>query len=185
MTVVTDIPMIPRIMADANIPSRVDALKLVDINQEFDGYIKSQKLPRLMQAVVSAEPDIWVRAIFARDAENYRTISGECRLPVTVICQRCLGNVEITLEGQFEAGLVFDDEQAKQLPRRLEPVEVSADEPLAFWDVIEDELLLSLPEFPSHDFGTCEAVKHNLNQDAEEVVERENPFDVLAKLKQK
>lgn len=172
-------------MADANIPCRVDALKLVDINQEFDGFIESQKLPRLMAAVVGAEPKVWVRASFARDAENYRTIEGECRLTVTMTCQRCLGDVEITLEGKFKAGLVFDDEQAKQLPRRLEPVEVSADEHLRLWDVIEDELLLSLPEFPSHDFGTCEAVKHNLKQEVEETVERENPFDVLAQLKQK
>lgn len=172
-------------MADANIPSRVDALKLVGLNQHFEGYIESQNLPRLMAAVVGAEPKVWVKATFARDAENYRTIVGECRLKVTMVCQRCLGEVDIALNGQFEAGLVFDDEQAKQLPRRLEPVEVSADEPLMFWDVIEDELLLSLPDFPSHDFGSCETVKHNLKQEVEEVVERENPFDVLAQLKQK
>ena len=172
-------------MADANIPCRVDALKLVGINQQFEGYIESQNLPRLMAAVVSAEPKVWVKATFERDAENYRTIVGECRSTVTMVCQRCLGEVDITLEGQFKAGLVFDDEQAKQLPRRLEPVEVSADEPLMFWDVIEDELLLSLPEFPSHDFGSCETVKHNLKQEVEEVVERENPFDILAQLKQK
>lgn len=185
MTVVSDIPIIPRIMADANIPKRVDALKLVGLNQQFDGVIESQQLTRLSAAVVRCQPTVSVKLVFCRDAENHRTISGECQAVVTMICQRCLGEVELTLNSQFEVGLVFDDEQAKQLPRRLEPVEVSADEHLLLWDVIEDELLLSLPEFPNHDFGTCDTVKTDMNTETVVEEKRDNPFDVLAQLKQK
>ena len=70
--------------------------------------------------------------------------------------------------------------------QRLEPVELDEEGRLYLWDVIEDELLLNLPDFPMHPQDECQALKIEPQEDiAAEEPQRSNPFDVLAQLKQK
>ena len=75
-------------------------------------------------------------------------------------CQRCLGDVRFEISAEFRLGLVFNDDQAKALPKRLEPVELDEEGRLDLWDVIEDELLLNLPDFPMHPQDECQALKN-------------------------
>ncbi|ASP39882.1 hypothetical protein CHH28_14905 [Bacterioplanes sanyensis] len=175
--------MISRTMAEAQLPKRVDAAKLVDSNQQFSAQIDSQKLGRLLAAVERCEQPVDCHIEFFRDAENHRVLKGQCKTQVTMQCQRCLGSVSLEVESEFELGLVFDDERAKQLPRRLEPVIVDEDGYFDLWQVLEDEVLLSLPPFPLHPQDECQLKQPEPDTNAEPEVERENPFSVLAQLK--
>ena len=86
----------------------------------------------------------------------------------------------------FELGLVFNDDQAKQLSRQLEPAEVDEHGMLELWEVLEDEALLALPSFPVHEQGECELRQPEPAPETTDSDEkRPNPFDVLAQLKQK
>ena len=173
-----------RTMAEAQLPKRVDAVKLVEINQQFNAEIDGNSLLRLKDAVVHCTAVVKVEVTFDRDQEANRVISGRCATEVEMVCQRCLGSVVVPVESQFELGLVFNDDQAKQLPKRLEPVEMNEDGLLELWDVIEDELLLELPAFPTHSDGECQLKQPEPETTIATDVERENPFSVLAKLKQ-
>ena len=103
-----------------------------------------------------------------------------------MICQRCLGEVSLPVTSRFQLGLVFDDDQARQLPKRLEPVELDENGQLDLWVVMEDEVLLALPAFPMHTNGECQLEQTEPEPDYTDSDEkRPNPFDVLAKLKQK
>jgi uncharacterized protein len=58
--------------------------------------------------------------------------------------------------------------------------------PLQLNEVIEDELLLALPQIPMHDEADCHAsglLKQNSSAE-DEAEQKANPFSVLAKLKQ-
>ena len=170
-------------MADAQLPKRVDVTKLVDTNQQFSAKIDSQNLDRVTAAVVSCDDAVDCQIEFFRDVENHRVLKGHCSTQVTMLCQRCLDTVSLAVTSEFELGLVFDDERAKQLPRRLEPVIVDETGYLDLWEVLEDEVLLSLPPFPLHPDGECQLKQPEPDTNAEPEVERENPFSVLAQLK--
>ena len=181
------VPIMSRTMAEARLPQRVDAAKLVELNQRFSAEIDSEKLPRLMDAVESCVEPVFCEIEFDRDEERNRVLTGSCKTQVVMICQRCLGAVTVPVESSFQLGLVFNDEQAKQLPRRLEPVELDEDARLELWETIEDEVLLALPSFPTHPESECQIKQPTPETSATEDsdVKRPNPFDVLAQLKQK
>lgn len=171
-------------MAEAKLPKCVDAVKLVDNNQQFTCSIDTKNLSRLNEAVKSCDASVSCNLHFSRDQEGKRILSGRCATRVQMICQRCLGLVSISIDSQFNLGLVFNDEQARQLPRRLDPVEMTAEGKIELWDVIEDEVLLALPEFPAHAEGECQ-IKQPEPDITDASIERNSPFDVLAQLKQK
>lgn len=174
-------------MAEAQLPKQVDAVKLVNVNQQFNAKINSENLTRL-QAAVSRSGDIVECEIeFHQDESKHRLMTGSIDTQVSMICQRCLDEVELPIHSRFQIGLVFNDEQAAQLPRVYEPVELDEDGRLNLWEVIEDEVLLALPMFPAHAEGECQlkALSEPSVETTDSSDERDNPFAVLAKLKQK
>jgi len=177
--------MMSRNMTEAPLPKRVDGVKLVDNNQILNGIIDSKQLSRLASATISCDPHIMCHVEFSRDDERHRILSGNCSAEVVMECQRCLEDVSFAINSVFELALVFNDEQAKKLPRRLEPVELDEDGRMNLWDIIEDEVLLNLPDFPMHPTGQCQAHQTEPQENTAEEIKRPNPFDVLAKLKQK
>jgi uncharacterized protein len=116
-------------------------------------------------------------------------VSGELSAPVILECQRCMGDMQVTLESRFDLGLVISDEQAQRLPKALEPFLVE-DFNADLWAMVEDELLLVLPPFPLHEREECPA-KEDLealevpeaSEEPETEQRKENPFSVLAGLK--
>ena len=171
-------------MAEAQIPHRVDAVKFVEQNQQFNGEIDSSELTRLTQSVERCLAPISVTLSFERDEERHRLLVGNCSTRVAMTCQRCLDVVEVDVSSRFELGLVFNDDQARQLPRQLEPVEMQQNGLLDLWETIEDEVLLSLPAFPAHPESECQFQQPE-PEDSNSNVQQPNPFDVLAQLKQK
>ncbi|WP_430462482.1 YceD family protein [Thalassolituus sp. LLYu03] len=172
-------------MAEAQLPKRIDAVKLVDNNQRLNASIDGSLLDRLSDAVENCVAPVHCEIHFSRDQDNNRLMTGSCHTQVVMICQRCLGNVTVPVDSSFELGLVFDDDQARQLPRKLEPVELDEQGQLDLWTVMEDEVLLALPPFPVHEHGECELKQPEPEPETEESdVKRPNPFGVLAKLKQ-
>ncbi|MAK91756.1 MAG: hypothetical protein CMI13_11040 [Oleibacter sp.] len=175
-----------RTMAEAQLPKRIDAVGFVENNQQLTGQIDSKKLLRFSEAVEDCNAPVSYILDFHRDQEGNRVITGSCNTMVVMTCQRCLGHVEVPVVSSFELGLVFNDDQAKQLSRQLEPAEVDEHGMLELWEVLEDEALLALPSFPVHEQGECELRQPEPAPETTDSDEkRPNPFDVLAQLKQK
>ncbi len=174
--------MMSRTMAEAQLPKRVDAVKLVNGNQRLNAKIDAQNLPRLQEAVLECTAPVTCEIEFHQDQEKHRLVTGNCNTKVVMTCQRCLEGVEVPVESRFQLGLVLNDEQARQLPKQLEPVELEEDGYLDLWTVLEDEVLLALPMFPTHHNETCQP-KQPEPKTTNSNIKRPSPFDVLAKLK--
>jgi uncharacterized protein len=85
------------------------------------------------------------------------------------------------LEASFELALVSGVDEVRGLPERYDPLMVS-EETIRPAELIEDELLLALPQIPVHRSDECGT---NLPREsgAEELLEQSsdaNPFAVLA-----
>ncbi|HAX09001.1 MULTISPECIES: YceD family protein [Marinobacter] len=173
------------------LPRSVDPNKLAEQNTTLEGVIPFRGLSRFREAVPGLPEDgeCSVKLSFYRDGERRRIVSGELSAPVILECQRCMGDMQVTLESRFDLGLVISDEQAQRLPKALEPFLVE-DFNADLWAMVEDELLLVLPPFPLHEREECPA-KEDLEalevpeatEEPETEQRKENPFSVLAGLK--
>jgi len=91
---------------------------------------------------------------FSRDAEGRGLISGTIRARLELSCQRCLEAVTQDFELHPHLSLVSGMDEARLLPAELDPLLVT-EELISLPDIIEDELLLALPQIPMHDPGDC------------------------------
>lgn len=170
-------------MSKHALPREVAPLKYADQGRVLSGSIALSQLPRLVDAVEDVhDGDVEAELEFSCDEQRQRLLKGQLKATVSVLCQRCLEPVSLALESSFSLGMVLNDEQARNLPRCYEPLMVEP-EHLDLYDVVEEELLLSLPMFAYHEH--CQTGLGAAKDDAIQKVKKPNPFSVLSVLKTK
>jgi len=147
-------------------------------------------LPRLRdflvaEAIEGATPACF-QITFRRDQAGRPVVLGWVRAVLPLACQRCLGVVEVGVDVAIRLLLTPEADLGRDTPEPYEPLPVIDDRvsPVA---VVEDELLLALPQVPMHPAGVCSARVHPHGLDRpgpdEAARERPNPFAVLAQWK--
>ena len=178
------------------LPASIDPWQAVARRVAFAGTVSLSALPRLAgllapEALGEASP-VEYRLAFEHDSARRPVVLGSVRALLPLECQRCLGVVEHRVEAEIRL-LLTPGEAAGDPPEPYEALPVS-DERLAPLDLIEDELLLALPQIPTHPIGLCQAGGAetqlswlNPGQDLaqgqaadDEHSGRPNPFSVLA-----
>ena len=117
---------------------------------------------------------------FGRDEARRSVALGRVQAVVPLVCQRCLGVMEHPVDAQV----------CLMLLPGADPLPVVADR-VSLADLVEDELLLALPQIPMHPLGTCrvavETAAESPGSDrpaspeiAGEAQKRPNPFAALA-----
>ncbi len=162
------------------LPRQVDPRKLVIQGAVLRGSVPAGEMNRLAAAVLSVEGLVEANLHFVRDDEGRSVVEGSVALEVRLECQRCLQPVATLLAGQVGLGIVWDEEQARSLPGRLEPW-IVASESADLHDMVEDELLLALPIAAYHDSGECRNIGTYSTGEVSDSAE--NPFGILAQLK--
>jgi len=130
---------------------------------------------------------------FDIDEGGVPRIGGNIATTLRLQCQRCLEDMKYPVSVKVRLGIVPSREAAKNLPDIYDPLVVS-DEEISIASILEDELILAMPIVAMHDIENCsqdELRSRNggkINQEAEQenlaAVKRENPFAVLAQLKE-
>lgn len=167
--------------SEITLPMQVDPRKFAQQGIELAGSIEVSALPRFSEALADTNGEVAVELVFGIDDEGAKVLTGTAKAKVHVVCQRCLEAMPLTLAGELSLAVVWDEEQANSLPKRLDPWitgEGSAD----LYEIIEEELLLNLPLVTYHE----EACVSKDSFSSGEVVEPEstkNPFSVLEQLK--
>ncbi|PLW68919.1 YceD family protein [Pseudohalioglobus lutimaris] len=168
------------------LPNTLDVRKAAARGANVSGTLGAVKLPRFQALLADESGAIDAYLAFSRDEEDRAVIALKFEADVSVECQRCLQSMPLHLAGENTLAIVWTDEQARHLPRHLEPLIVTG-EGYNLWELVEEELMLALPAFSYHDTEDCLQI---LSEYAEPAPEQEkgdkkpNPFDVLAQLKQ-
>lgn len=157
----------------------IDSLDFARNGSEISGVVPVAEMPRLLDELENSlgKLNYTVRGgVDSRSAPLLDiSIAGQCQLR----CQRCLSamdyqirlNVRLILRDQAGLDALGDDEDDCD--------SILAEAQLDVLNLLEEEVLLSLPIAPRHDdAGACQAAdgKNGLR-------EAKNPFAVLAKLK--
>lgn len=173
-------------MFSGQLPQFLDPRKLTDQGGEIRGQVRVGDLPRLREFGESLDEPVDVELTFFRDEEGHRVIEGDITTRLTMRCQRCLEPVRHDVHAQVLLGMVWGEDQMKALPERLDPYMVT-DEKMPTAALVEEELLLALPVVAVHEQCPSPLVEENATDEseAEEQDPGDNPFAVLAQLKER
>lgn len=161
----------------------IDSLDFARNGQKINGEVPIAHLPRLLDVLDNPQGVLsyTVQGVVDRQGRLALdvSISGSCQLR----CQRCLNGLGYAI--QLDTRLLLRNQAS--LDALAENVaggeeeefdSILADAHLDVLDLLEEEILLSLPIAPKHEFGDCQATD---GEDARK--EKQHPFAVLAKLK--
>ncbi len=159
---------------------------MAEIGRRFTGQLEIGSLKRLLPLLDSAAGSVDVELGFDVDEAGIKNLHGTLQATLILRCQRCLEAMEYPLKSEFHLAIIQSDSEAERLPETYEPLVVEST-PMHIMDVIEDEILLSLPHIPMHEEGTCSiepvAGETELEEQQEVGEAKPNPFAVLEKLK--
>jgi len=150
---------------------------------EIQGKLPIKQLKRLNDVLLSDTGDAQVELKFGF-AGHIPFIQGHISAELQLKCQRCMQSMQHNIDNDFKLGLVLNEEQMNNLPDDFEPYLVE-DDINHLHDMIEDELLLSLPLVAMHEFECSEHVNTQETEQDEAVdssKEKNNPFSVLKDL---
>ena len=161
------------------LPKTIKLFKFARKEASLHGDYKISAMPRISEIARNTEDRIKVALSFYLENDKTPCIKGIIKANIILDCQRCLEALPLELNVLFNLAFVRHESQAEELDTSFEIYNIGEEEDLDSIDLITDEILLSIPMAPSHDFD-C-----SLKIDKEELVEEiiKNPFDVLKNIK--
>ncbi len=176
---------------NSRLPVQIDPIRLAAARQQLYGEIEISRFTRLNELLTSSEGVVKVQFDFDVDVTKANCVTGTLVAELSLCCQRCLQPMKWPLNAEVALAFVEHEHQIDELVVDYEPYLIEST-PLMLSDMIEDEILLALPQVPLHDESVCKpAVK--VNRQAEQVeaqdnasqatAKRKNPFAALADFK--
>jgi uncharacterized protein len=168
-------------------PRRLDVEKFAGAGGELAGEWPLSTMPRLAEATHSDARAHAAGIVQWRVRGERRVVNRgaaqiwlhvEARVDLALVCQRCLQAVPTELDAKRSFMFVAGETVAAELDARSEDDILALERWLDLHQLVEDELLLSLPLVPKHD-----ACPQPLLEQAAAEVSAPNPFGVLARLK--
>lgn len=138
-----------------------DVFDLAARGSVFEGTLPVSVFPRFSELLAAVEGDIDARLAFATAGVGRVRVDGRVEGAVQLVCQRCLEHYSQPIGSRVGVLLVTDEALIPHLPAEFEHEVVS--ERIRPLDVLEDELMMSLPLVPVHpDPADCEATARRL-----------------------
>ncbi|WP_087018149.1 23S rRNA accumulation protein YceD [Thaumasiovibrio subtropicus] len=171
-------------MQKVKLPLTVDPIRAAQKRSDYNGYIVSELLERLNESTQSVNSDVDVTVSFDVDSQKLIVVHGKASVTVTLECQRCNEPFNHHYEVEFHFSPIRNPEQADELPEAYEPIEIDENGEINLLELIEDELIVELPQVAMHDEADCKVSSDNLVfGEIPSADERPNPFAVLESLK--
>lgn len=189
---------------EKRIPQRIDHYRYTDKGVVLEGVISQQEsekdLPRLNDAIVRSAGDIEYRLEFDVDLLSNRIVSGFVKNRVILQCQRCMADFALDLVCDVAIAFVHNEFEEKNAEDSdYDVFWLEQKELLDPRVLIEDELLLALPQIAVHSGTDCRVqLDYPVNADepnqnmsengssikGSEQLDANNPFAVLKELKE-
>ena len=162
------------------LPETINFMRQVELNRTIEADYPLVKLSRLGEALLSNEGEVSVKLDFGRSF-GFACLKAKVSAKLLVKCQRCLKPMETEVTGDFKFALVNSEEEFELLPEEFEPYLLEGEEQSVI-DLIEDELLLSLPMVTAHG-DACSDFMTSQEKAIKKAKEAAHPFAALKALK--
>lgn len=171
------------------LPDHLDPWRFADLGKVVEGgVLPLEGMSRLRECLREDSGEAVFDLSFARDEQRRAVVTGRIRAQLRLQCQRCLETVVHGVDAEVSIAFVEGYDQAAQLPDSLDPCLVEEGGRVRLLDLIEDELLLQLPQVAMHEAGSCPVMLTGTTGEKPsqtDVQPENNPFALLAGLKGK
>jgi uncharacterized protein len=163
-------------------PDLIDPLVFAERRSVFSGPLEIAGFERLSDSVVDRNGHVEARIEFDKQGKR-AVVSGSVKGVLQLACQSCLQALAWPIDIDFRLAVVTSLQEVDKLDD-CEPLLLDG-EKLSLSALIEDEILLALPDYPRHQHN---CVEHSRSEDKDynttiSQTKAENPFSVLAKQK--
>ncbi|VAX07555.1 hypothetical protein MNBD_GAMMA25-400 [hydrothermal vent metagenome] len=166
------------------LPFKVDPFRFAHDAVELESSLPLSQMTRLSAMLYQPDGEIEVNLAFSVDVLGVSMLQGRIQASLELICQRCLEPVHFEVDSSLALGFARSAAGMEQISSSLEPVRAEAGQ-VNLLDLLEDEIMLALPQIPRHKENECQA-SAIMDEPAEleaQPEERKNPFSILAGLK--
>lgn len=145
--------------------------------------MKLSEFARLSEVLADNQGEVQIAFSFFKEG-RLATIHGTIKATLALTCQTCLNEVLWPIDATINLGVVSSLEQADRLGSEYEPLLLES-EKISLLELVEDEILLALPDFPKHDYQCMESTQSQQDEPTDNTEQgmSDNPFSILAKLK--
>ena len=161
-----------------SLPNQLKLFNFAKKEISLSGLYQISDFPKISEIASNKRDNVRVDLSFYLKNNKTPCVDGIIHLDIVLACQRCLDDLSIALKVNFNLAFVRYEKQGDELDSYYE-IYVTEEDELATYDLISDEILLSIPMVPTHDYDCIKEINE------QEIVEgkSENPFAILKKLK--
>jgi uncharacterized protein len=157
----------------------IDAHDFVRFTRSLHGKITLDECMRLKDYLADSRGKVEYKVNGIRDKNDKSVLQVIIKGEINLFCQRCLGELVHTLDLKSTLFLAKNEKELSYLGEAESGEGIMATTDLNIIELIEDEIILSLPISPRHRENDCAARELTNNF----TVERKQPFAALLKLK--
>ena len=128
-------------------PDWISPARAAEGKRIFSGTIPLARMKRLAELLVDAQGDASFTASFRMDLDKRVIIDLEVEAALPLVCQASLERYAEQVNRRSELAVIDHDSEQAELPDNYEPV-LTENGRLAIASLVEDELLLGLPQVP-------------------------------------
>lgn len=162
--------------------SVIDVFEFCRLAEHREGTLAGAELPRLAEEAVDGNPVLSWSLQGDVNQYGHARVTMKVAGGVTLVCQRCMKPVEQKIDSMQVLVFAQSDAEADEIEALLDDESIDvvvAQKFMKVVDLIEDEVLLSLPSSPRHEVCPDRDAATLLEE-----VRKPSPFDVLKGLKQ-
>ena len=165
-------------------PVRLDHKKAASQARKIKAQVPIDLLPRFSEILVDSDGDVDIELAFSSSHQGRTRIQGRAQLIVGLICQNCMQPFKQPINCEIDVKLACSNVESdtEVLDCRTDVI-VCNDREISLTDLVEDELIMSLPMIPRHNNLNCvsnEYVWKNIEEDDGENETTHRPFAGLA-----
>ena len=161
-----------------SLPGQLKLFNFAKKEISLSGFYQISDFPKISEIASNKEDNVRVELSFYLKNNKTPCVDGIIELDIVLACQRCLNDLSIGLKVNFNLAFVRHNQESEELESHYE-IYMIEEEELATHDLISDEILLSIPMVPTHDYDCIKEINE------QEIVEgkSENPFAILKNIK--
>lgn len=162
-------------------PDWISPVRAAEGKRIFSGTVPFLRMKRLAGLLVDASGEAKFTATFRTDLEQRIIIGLEVQAALPLTCQASLEVYDELIDRSTDLAVIDNEHELEDLPENYEPVQTENGR-LAIASLVEDELLLGLPQIPRKpglqevEFSTDGAV---VTEKVPASGDKENPFAAL------
>ena len=138
-----------------SLPEFVDPFRLARQQTRIEGAVPIAAMTRVSELLREDSGVVEVDLRFRASASGVPRLDGGVRMVARLECQRCLQPLEVELLPELKISFTDGGEASgrAELAAGYEPL--GCDGPIGLTTIVEDEILLALPDFPMHPPEEC------------------------------